>query len=146
MDLSERIPHFAPAPGERLFPSPDPRHTKPYRLDWCRAVAVDAGHSGCLMTAADIAVEDSREFGSAVEQHCSAKLPSQEPLHSRVAYADAGLGSAAPALGWQVVPVSFVLHCLRLAGSVHRKRARGKRDRSIWVAREAADRAVEKGQ
>ena len=96
------------------------------------------------MTAADTAEQDSHEFGSAVEQHCSAKLPSQAPLHWRVAYADAGHGSAAPALGWQAVPVDFVLHCSPSARSVHRRRARGKRDSSTWVAREAADRAVEK--
>jgi hypothetical protein len=97
-----------------------------------------------MMTAADIAEQDSHVSDSAVEQHCSAKLPSQAPLHWRLAYADAGLDSAALALGWQGVPVDFVLHRLRSVRSVPRKRAHGKRDRSTWVAHEAADTAVEK--
>jgi hypothetical protein len=105
---------------------------------------VDAGRSDCLMTAAGIAEQDSHEAGSAVEQHCSAKLPSQASLHWPIAYADAGLGSAAPASSWQAALVSFVLRRLRSARSVHRKRARGKRDRSTWIARGAADRVVEK--
>jgi hypothetical protein len=104
---------------------------------------VDAGQSDYSKTAAGIAEQDSHESGSAAEQHCSAELLDQALLHWRVAYADAGLGSAAPALNWQAIPVDSVLHHLHSAHSVHRMRARGKQDSSTWIAHETADRVVE---